>query len=586
MKPSVVVSCSLVSVLASTSTWAQSVDFLDQDVRVDVAADPLHVEVALHVQATGRSEEVAIFVPSIPLVSLEVDGEPLETTPDPTYPDYVLWAAWPEPLEEGDEAVVRMVLDGEPTCTSPFAQGAVCTRRPDETMLVPSSVAMAWAFTNLFESDPFTATIEVRAPADHLVAAGQGAARVIVDGEDGTRTWRFAADVPTEQLAVYTRVAGSVRAEGALPVVGVAPDDPDRLATMEQIATIAAEVLPAHAARYGDLGLDEFHLLTFSDRTAFGGMGLFGNVLLFESILDEPYEYLREQGVAHETAHSWWGGLASAASWEEGGFFNEAFAEYSAWAALGALRGDAVRTSGARMSAVWYMLRRPADEDIAVLDPAVADSPVYVFVTYHKASVILRTLEEGAGAEAFARALARFVARGTGGLSTEALAEDVLAESGWDPTAAMDQWLWTTGFPTVTAALGADDTTLALDVEGDFSFGLPAVVQRADGTRDELVLEIGPGASEAALPEGAPPIRVELDPRWTLVRLVRPSVPGDVSLDGVVDAIDLVDVALRQGGALPDERRHDGAYDPLYDVDEDERIDRADLDAVVESSRR
>lgn len=572
--------------LPMSSALAQSVDFLDQAVVVDVAADPLHVDVELRVRATARAEELALLVPSIPLVSLEVDGEALETEPDATYPDYVLWARWPVPLEDGDEAVVHMVLEGEPTCTSVFAQGAVCTRHADETMLLPSSVAMSWAFTNLFESDPFTAAIEVRAPAGHLVAAGQGAPRSVLDAEDGTRTSRFVSEVPTEQLAVYTRAAASVRIEGALPVVGVAPDEDERLATMEELATTAAEVLPVHAGRYGEIGIDEFHLLTFSDRTEFAGMGLFGNVLLFDALLDAPYEYLRVQGIAHETAHSWWGGLASAARWEEGAFFNEAFAEYSAWAALGVLHGDEVRTSGARMSAVWYMLRRPGDEDVAVLDPAAADSPAFVFVTYHKASVFLRTLEEAAGPEAFTRALANLVARGPGGLSTEALAEDVLAESGWDPTAALDAWLRAPGFPTVTAGLSAAGSpTLGLDVQGDVSFRLPVVLHRADGSRTDVVLEVGPGAAEAELPAGAPPVRLELDPRWTLVRLVRPALPGDVSLDGVVDAIDLVDVALRDGGVLPDERRVDGSYDPLYDVDEDERIDRADLDAVLAAAR-
>lgn len=574
----------LAAVLLPAPALAQSVDFLDQRVVVDVAADPLHVDVSLRVRATERTTELAMFVPSIPLVSLDVEGEALETTPDQTYPDYVLWAEWPERLEEGDEVVIHMVLEGEPTCTSPFAQGAVCTRESDETMLLPSSVAMAWTFANLFESDPFTSTVEVRAPADHLVAAGQGAPRAVVDGDDGTRTSRFVAEVPTEQLAVYTRVAASVRAEGALPVVGVAADDPELLATMEGIATTAAEVLPIHAARYGELGIDEFHLLTFSDRTAFAGMGLYGNVLLFDAILDEPYAYLREQGIAHETAHSWWGGRASAADWAEAGFFNEAFAEYSAWAALGAARGDDVRTSGARMSAVWYMLRRPDADDVAVLDPAAADTPLYVFVTYHKASVVLRTLEEAAGPDAFARALARLVARGAGGLSTHALAEDVLAESGWDPTDAIGQWLHETGFPTVTAALSADGASLSVDVQGAFSFGVPVRVDRADGTRDELVADVVEGANDVALPDGAAPVRVTLDPRWTLVRRARPATPADVTLDGVVDAVDLAEVALRQGTYLPEERRVDGGYDPLYDLDDDGEVGAADLDAIVEAA--
>ena len=559
--------CILALVLATLSApilaHAQSVDFVRQDVLVDVAASPLHVEVSLRVVATERAEALAILNPSIELQSLEVDGEPVDTEPDGTYPDYVSWASWPEPLEPGDEAVIRMVLDGEPRCSSPFVQGDVCAREDDETMLLPSSGAMAWTFVNLFGTDPFTSTVTVRAPETHEVAAGQGAPRSIVDGGDGTRTWTFSADVPTEQLAVYTRAAAHVRVDGEIPVVGVAEDRGDNLAVLADIAAAAAEVLPIHQARYGDAGLDELHLLTFSSRTAFGGMGLYGNILLFDGILDDAYEYLRVQGVAHETAHTWWGGRASAASYEEGPFFNEAFAEYSAWAALGQLHGDDVRTGGARMNAVWYMFGRPGDDDIAVLDPSVADSPLYVYVTYHKASVVLRTLEEGAGAEAFQRALAALITRGPGGLSIEALVDEVQTESGWDATATLDEWLRAPGFPTITAAGSEDGSAVGLAVEGDFAMRLPAMVHRADGARDPVILEATEGAQDVSLPPGSPPLRIELDPRWTHVRLVVPSVPGDVSLDGVVDAIDLVDVARHRGGAMPAERRVDGAYDPL-----------------------
>jgi len=102
-------------------------------------------------------------------------GEVLETTPDQDYPDFVSWASLPETLEEGDEAEMRMVLDGEPDCVSPFVQGAVCVVSDDETMLMPTSAAMSWTFMNLFETfDPYTSTVTVRAPESHEVAAGQG----------------------------------------------------------------------------------------------------------------------------------------------------------------------------------------------------------------------------------------------------------------------------------------------------------------------------------------------------------------------------------------------------------------------------
>ena len=49
----------------------------------------------------------------------------------------------------------------------------------------------------------------------------------------------------------------------------------------------------------------------------------------------------------------------------------------------------------------------------------------------------------------------------------------------------------------------------------------------------------------------------------------------------VHDGADLIEVALRVGGFLPDKRRLDGKYDPLYDLNGDRKIDDADLDAVA-----
>jgi aminopeptidase N len=338
-------------------------------------------------------------------------------------------------------------------------------------------------------------------------------------------------------------------------------------------------------SRYALLGLDEVHLLTFSEMTPFGGLGLLGNVYLHEFVLWDDFAYIREQGVAHELAHSWWGGLASSGVFHEAGFLAEAFAEYSAWWALGTLQGDDVRTSGARMNAVWYMFGRPGRDDIAVVDEGVLESELYVFVTYHKGSVVLRTLEERVGPEAFAEALRAFVARGGGGLSVDALSEDLQAASGVDVSSDVEQWLRRPGYPELVVATAetAEGVVLQVEAIGDFRFRLPLRIELDDGATIEEGIDVEPGTTEHVLEAGSRVVRVQADPRWTLVRRVTPAVDGDVTLDGRVDAADLIEIALHSGGALPEERRVDGRFDPLLDVDGDRLIGRADLDAVAEA---
>ena len=64
------------------------------------------------------------------------------------------------------------------------------------------------------------------------------------------------------------------------------------------------------------------------------------------------------------------------------------------------------------------------------------------------------------------------------------------------------------------------------------------------------------------------------------MREVTAALPGDVTLDGEVDGADLVATAVLHGGVLPVERRIDGRYDPLYDLDRDGIIGDADLELV------
>ena len=76
---------------------------------------------------------------------------------------------------------------------------------------------------------------------------------------------------------------------------------------------------------------------------------------------------------------------------------------------------------------------------------------------------------------------------------------------------------------------------------------------------------------------------VEVDPEWSMAREIAPALPGDVTLDGRVDGADLIALALQQGRYLPELRRVDGGYDPLYDLARDGVIDAADMQVVLDA---
>ncbi len=547
---------------------ARAVDILRQDITVDLTGAELRVSVDAIVDGGGDLPMYALVAPA----TASVDGVDVDVVDDPgQYRGLVQWLTLPG----GDGQAVHLELTGPPRCASLVQPGTdACTYRSDERALLPLTPGAAWHLSNLFGADPFVGSITVRAPAGHAVIAGQTAGRDVGDG-----SVVFDVVVPTELLAVVARDVVDVVSVDVVSVDGVGggagrvrvpvPSEADRPA-LATLAATGALAWPVYEELFGALPVDEVRYAPVSGRYPFGGMGLVATVLVGDFIADPAFGYMVEQGAAHELAHSWWGGLTSAVDPAEGGFLQEALAEWSAWQALGDV-DEAVRDAGVRMNAVWY-LTQIGDNDVAILD-AGDDPDAYVLTTYHKGSGVLRALEAEVGSDAFAAALRALVARGPGGLSVAALDEELTRASGIDVSASLDQWLRAPGHPALRIAV--DDGAVFVDDAAGFDVIVPVRVVAADGSAKDVVVATG-----GSVDVDVDTVLVEIDPRWTLVRTVTPARKGDISCDGRVDAVDLIEVALRIGARIPDERRQDGGYDPLYDVDGDGDVDADDVDAV------
>jgi hypothetical protein len=587
MKPTILLATLAVASLTAAPAAALP-DVIRQDLSLDLTGSTLRVEIDAIIAVEAGDDALPIYTLGVAALVIEANGAPATLESDPRYDGLVQWLSLP--ADSAGLVDVHMVLEGPPACRSALRPGMdACTWQSEERFLPPAEPGAAWYLTNLFTTDPFAGSVIVRAPEGLEVTAGQGApTHVSAEGDVVER--RFDLVVETELLFVHARHMALVEetaGDGTKVTGGVATEA--ARAPMARMVETAARVLPLYAEMFGALPLDEIHLLPVSGRFPFGGLGLLGDIVLGDFITLPAFDYLLVQGAAHELAHSWWGGMTSAVDPAEGGFLQEAFAEYSAWRALGAA-DEAVRTSGARMNAVWYMTQVTPSQDAAILD--VDDPDVYILVTYHKGSVVLRTLAERVGEDLFTDALAALVARGPGRLTVAGLLEEIRDVSGLDLEQDASQWLERPGFPVVRVGVqvgvevgvevGVQGTSLSADVSGSFAIDLPLRIVTSDGAVEERLLPRG----AQALPLDPRTVLVEVDPRWTLVRKVEPALFGDVSLDGRVDAVDLMEVALRAGGRVPDERRQDGGYDPLYDLNDDGRIDAADLDVVAAAAAR
>lgn len=562
----------VVSCFVASEARAQF-DVRTQHVRVDLTGGDVVIDVDAEVHFDQSVSSIAMFRPFAPFTSLTIDGVAAERSAHPLAPEWLDRVTPPTPVGPG-AATITYRIEGRPTCPAPSnPAAALCWYADGRVIFTPSGAASAWYLVDVFEGTFFTGSIAVVAPSDHMVLAGQDVPSRVEDHGDGTSTFHFDIDLPTSILGLYAGTLERVEGSGPFPVVAHrGPDAP--IEGVTEAVERASEGVPALEAFLGTYPAAQANIVTVPRNFAFGGMGMHGTIYIADYIFG-PYAFILRAGVLHELAHTYWGHQASGTGDDATAFFSEGFAEYSAWRAIGIAEGRAARRDGVRMNSVWYMYGRPEGVDAPVVGRNTGQSPAYVFVTYHKASSVLRTLEAAVGEAAFDRVLGSLQALGPGGLTIDAFVEAFAAE-GYDATGDVTQWLYRTGFPRLEAR--TEGETLVIDVDGEWQLRVPLEIRRRDGTVEQRVVGLRAGPNAIAL--GAGVSHVAIDPDWTLVRALK-SDGTDVTFDGVVDAADLLEVALHAGGAMPSERRRDGGYDPLYDLDGDGIIGNADLASVA-----
>lgn len=564
-----------VAATVSLNAWA-GFDLVKQDVAVDLvtSASTLDVTATLQVKADAPLSSVALLLPTGTITAVTVDGAPAVFTTNPA--QYLLSITLPAPLAANGEASIAVTFSGTPQCAT--AGRIECVRSAAFTFFPALSQAVRWYLMAYDATDPFTGTLALKIPAGHHAAAVQGGTPATVTNADGTETWTFAFAVPTDMLGFTDSDAPSVsngKFTGDYRTPSTKP-------VMETILADAQKYYPAMEAMYGPLPGAQFHFTFVPYNFVAGAMGQLQLVFLNEFMTTAAYSYIVPQ-VPHEMAHSWWGNLAQG----ETPFLSESMAEYSLWRAKSEVDGPAAGMTGRRMNAVWYMYGRPAGQDVALIAANVAQSAVYVPVVYHKGPLVVRALEELVGKDALTAGLKQaLTVQPT--LSIDAYLAKIQAASGKDLSRFRARWLEATGYPTirVTSEVTASRATFHFDMTGDFPLNLPLVARFADGTQQRFSARFDTATPVVTQTLPSRPVAIEVDPEWTSVRALEPAKPGDVTFDGEVDGADLLELAVHLGGALPAERRIDGAYDPLYDLDHDRAVKVQDADALLAEANK
>lgn len=561
------------------SANALAMDIVTQDIDVDLVTSPqsLPISLRLEVTLTSSQSNLELLAPTGTVDSASIDGLPAAVA----VTDYSLVVTPAAPLEAGTHTL-QLHTDGVPPCTT--SRGRSCSRTPSFTFLPTLSEQLRWYVIGGGSFDPFIGTVKVRAPANQLVAMVQGAAATKTQNADGSQTWSFPYATPTESLGLVAGEMTSVTsADGFVTGYSV---NPATRSAMQQFVDDSARFYPVYAELYGTLPLAHVTIAFVPADFVAGAMGQFGLIFASEVLAQPDFSYISAQ-FPHEVAHFWWGNFAG----PEAPFLSEGMAEYSLWRAREILDGPAVAAAGRRMNATWYLYGRGAIADWAILDRAISTAPAYVFVTYHKGAVVLRGLEELVGTDAMTRGL-RAAVQSNPELSVDAWLAAIQAQTTIDLSPWRHAWLEQPGFPvlTVESSVTANDAggqrvALAITSSGDFPMKAPLRFRFSDGSTQLRSLSLSGRTSTFSETFDTAPISIELDPEWTSVREVVPALDGDVTLDGIVDGADLIEVALHLETAMATVRRQDGHYDPLSDLDGDRIVGPSDLDAIVRSVR-
>ena len=358
-----------------------------------------------------------------------------------------------------------------------------------------------------WDEPAFKAVFAMTLVIDPALTAVSNTAIVSTTAEAGKRVVRF-ADTIVMSTYLVAFVVGEL--EATEPVrVGATEIRVWCTPGKRRLASFGREIAAASLAFFEDYyGLpypgDKLDFLAIPDFAA-GAMENLGAITFRETALlvDEraashvELERIADV-VAHENAHMWFGDLVTM-SWWNGIWLNEAFAtfmemlavdawkpEWQRWTTFGVSRAAALSVDGLHSTRpIEFPVRAPREAD-AMFD----------VLTYEKGAAVLRMLEQYLGAEVFRAGVRDYLETHRFGNADTRDLWAALGRAARQPIPeVMDGWIFTAGYPLVTARREGEVLVLA---QRRFNY----------------------------LPEPPPPARPEPEPRWQIPVQVRMLTPG------------------------------------------------------------
>ncbi len=295
---------------------------------------------------------------------------------------------------------------------------------------------------------------------------------------------------------------------------------------------------------------------------------------------------------AHELAHQWWGNYVRPMGSGDVSL-SESLAEYSSCLYTELKLKNRSQLVTDNLSFVYTVGEK---DDRPMQATNVYGSPKYVQIIYHKGAVVLHMLRHEIGDENMNKGLAAFAkAYGRDYARVADLQKSMEGATGLDLGWFFEQWWQRKGALKVEfggRVVPRDEGGFRVKLrvkqltDKPFRFKLPVRITHADGEvvhhNVDVIPKDGVGLNIVHIDVDKPVLTVRPDVSRKLLRRFTVLTPGDVTLDGLVDGVDLVETAFRANRGIVWNKSFfpNTLWDELFDLDGSYRVDDGDFDLI------
>lgn len=310
--------------------------------------------------------------------------------------------------------------------------------------------ARHWLPTVDHPSDKATVTWIVKAP-DHYRVIGNGQLESIEDGMNGYSTTTWEEDIPiSTKVMVFAAANFSIDESG---IVNGVPVSTWVYQQNEKDGFYDFAIAPKVLAYFDSLLAPHPYekLAHVQSKTMYGGMENAGNIFYFEDVVNGKAE--RENLIAHETIHQWFGNSATEADWSHA-WLSEGFATYLTHVYVQSKVGEEefmnrLKRDRERIIKYWYKKPLPVVNSNLVTYPKVKDLRELLSAnTYQKGGWFLHMLKEEIGEETFWNSVRKYYNDHKNSIATTSDFQKVVEKvSGKDLHIFFNQWLYADSHP-------------------------------------------------------------------------------------------------------------------------------------------